>query len=125
MDRTEARIRYAQHKRHAAERGIDWEFTFEEWCAIWEPHWERRGPRKDQLGMCRTRDEGRYRDGNVRLDTPHGNAADRSLMKRRTWMASDAPNTTKYGFKSYGSIFPRPDRALEIEQEEYEWIPGE
>jgi hypothetical protein len=130
MDRSEARRKYADHKRRAAERGIEFEFTFEEWCEIWAPHWERRGPHKDQLGMCRTRDQGAYAVGNIRLDTPKGNAGDRTLMRRRPWMASK-PEGKKHstihncGFKSYGSSFPHPDRALEIEQEEYEWIPGE
>lgn len=126
MDRSEARQKYAQHKKNATERGIEFEFTFEEWCAIWEPHWERRGPHKDQLGMCRTRDQGPYKAGNIRLDTPKGNAGDRALMHRRPWMAaSDHDKGIRQAgtFKSYGSAFARPDTALERQQEEYEWIP--
>ena len=131
MDRQTARQKYEQQKRKAAERGIEWEFTFEEWCEIWAPRWAERGVHKDQLGMCRTRDLGSYRPDNVRLDTPKGNAGDRVLMRRRPWMAAaDASgkrhsSVTDIGFKSHGSRFPHPDRALEIAQEEYEWIPSD
>ena len=124
MDRSAARLKYADHKRRAADRGIEFEFTFEEWCEIWEPHWDRRGVHKDQLGMCRTRDQGGYQPGNVRLDTPKGNAGDRALMRRRPWMANGEV-TARAGFVSYASKFPRPDVALALSQEEYEWIPGE
>lgn len=123
-------MRYAQHKKHAKERGIEFEFTFDEWWAIWEPHWEKRGTHKDQLGMCRTHDKGPYRVDNVRLDTPKGNAAERGLMQRcsRTYwhpFQTYGGKVLPGGFKSYGSALARPDTALERQQEEYEWIPGE
>lgn len=130
MDRSAARQKYAQHKAHAEARGIEFEFTFDEWCEIWEPHWEKRGVHKDQLGMCRMHDKGPYRVDNVRLDTPKGNAAERGLMQRcsRTyWHPSQnhGGQVLPGGFKSYGNAFARPDTALERQQEEYEWIPGE
>lgn len=131
MDRSAARLRYAQHKANAAKRGVEWDFTFDEWWAIWAPRWPERGPHKDQLGMCRTHDKGPYSPDNVRLDTPKGNAAEKGLMQRcaRTyWHASDDHGgSIKSGvcFKSYGNAFARPDTALERKQEEYEWIPGE
>lgn len=124
MDRSSARLRYAQHKKNAAARGIEWEFTFEEWCEIWEPHWERRGHHKDQLGMCRTRDEGSYRPDNVRLDTPKGNAGDRVLMRRRTWFPQ-GQILEKAGFESYGSSFSSPEQALEIARGERYFEPYE
>lgn len=131
MDRSAARLRYAQHKARAKERGIEFEFTFDEWWEIWAPHWDKRGPHKDQLGMCRTHDKGPYRADNVRLDTPKGNAAERGLMQRcsRTYWRPADDRTREIrqmgSFKSYGSAFARPDTALERQQAEYEWIPGE
>lgn len=130
MDRSDARRKYAAQKANSARRGIDWEFTFDEWCAIWEPRWAERGPHKGQLVMCRTHDRGPYRADNVRLDTPKSNAAEAGLMQRcgRTYMHLPNPHARAIsgrGFDSYGSTFPRPDQALEAKQEEYEWIPGE
>ena len=128
MNRSLARLRYVQHKRNAAKRGIEWEFTFEEWCAVWEPHWADRGPRKDQKVMCRTHDAGPYRPDNVRIDSPKGNAAERGLMlkcSRTYWWQKQGPDVTDRGFKSYGNLFLRPEVALEVGRNEREWIPGE
>lgn len=130
MDRSFARLRYEQHRRNAEKRGVLWELTFEEWCVIWAPHWHERGPHQDEKVMCRTHDQGAYRADNVRIDSPKGNAAERGLMQkcgRTYWRASQDQGGAVVGdgFKSYGSHFERPDRALERQQQEYEWIPGE
>lgn len=130
MDRSVARLRFDQQKSHAKRRGIEWDMTFEEWCAIWEPHWEKRGPQRDGRVMCRTHDKGPYKPGNVRIDTPKSNAAEAGLMRRcaRTYLhhpGTQGISVVNAGFRSYGSQFLRPDKALELEQEEYEWIPGE
>ena len=77
-----ARRDYAQHASSAKRRGIEFKLTFEEWWAIWEPQYAKRGVCVDELGMCRNRDEGPYAVGNVRLDTPKGNGADRSLVHK-------------------------------------------
>lgn len=128
MERSSARARFAQHKARARARGIEFEFTFDEWWAIWEPRFFERGPRKGQLGMCRTRDQGAYRSGNVRLDTPKGNAGDRVLMRRHPWHAADpqVSRGTSYEtaiFKSHGSSFLPPDRALEVARGEEDFEP--
>lgn len=130
LDRSSARLKYASHKANAARRGIAFEMSFEEWWQVWEPHWDKRGVGSDELGMCRTRDLGPYRADNIRLDTPKGNAGDRVLMRRRPWMAerprgSSGGAVRDRGFSSAGSKFPTPEEALEQQQEEYEWIPGE
>lgn len=132
MDRDEARVRYGQHKAGAKARGIEWEFTFEEWCEVWAPHWPERGRGASQLGMCRTHDTGPYSPGNVRLDTPKGNAAERGLMHKlsRTYLhlpvrpAQRRGGIATSGFRSYGNFALRPDKVIEAAQEEYEWIPG-
>lgn len=60
---------YSQHRSNAKARGIEWEFTFEEWWAMWEPHFWNRGNKKWMFHMCRYRDRGPYSPGNCRIDT--------------------------------------------------------
>ncbi len=64
---------FARHVHGAAQRGIPFEMTFEEWWGIWEPHYHKRGVRADQFVMCRTGDKGPYAVGNVRIDSPKSN----------------------------------------------------
>jgi hypothetical protein len=59
--------RYKLHKESAAQRGIPFVLTFEQWWGLWEPHWKGRAV--GALCMCRTNDEGAYELGNVRIDT--------------------------------------------------------
>jgi hypothetical protein len=74
---TEARKIFRAHRSSAESRGIPFRLTFAEWFAVWKPYWPAK-----QLGaalhMCRNGDSGAYELGNVRIDTPTGNAADRS-----------------------------------------------
>lgn len=86
----DSRLKYLQHKANAKQRGLEFEFTFEEWWEIWEPHFHNRGRNKGMLQMCRTRDEGGYTPGNVRIDTVESNRreAKHSLLRRdikRDW----------------------------------------
>ena len=73
---------YRLHKKTAGERGIAFDLTFDEWKNIWGEHMARRGRGADQLGMLRTRDEGGYAVGNVRLGTPQENAQEHSVVKQ-------------------------------------------
>lgn len=63
---------YNKHKWTATkQRGIDFDFTFEEWCAWWEkhlgPNWAvMRGCKKGQYVMSRRGDKGPYAAHNVR-----------------------------------------------------------
>ena len=129
MDRSVARLRYNQHKGNAKKRGIEFEFTFEEWVEIWEPHWADRGGHSGGKVMCRTHDTGPYAPKNVRIDTPRGNAAEAGMMRRSArpqWKRSqDHGGEIKTGpiWKSHASRFLSPDRALEFKEHEYEWIP--
>lgn len=94
------RVKYAKHRHNAAERGIEFDLTFDEWWAIWEPHFSRRGRTTAMpMQMCRTRDEGGYTLGNVRIATIKENAAERGVAQRVASAASFAqPRTsTAYG----------------------------
>lgn len=71
---------YQRHKSTAKARGIEFDLTFDEWWAIWEPHFDRRGRASDALQMCRTADAGGYTVGNVRIDTCAANQAERAQL---------------------------------------------
>jgi hypothetical protein len=75
----ELRQKYAQQRANAAKRGIEFDLTFDEWREIWGGNFHRRGTGAAQLGMLRTRDEGGYSVGNVRLGTPKENQQERSV----------------------------------------------
>lgn len=67
---TAAYDRYCAHKRGAKHRGIEFQFTFEEWVGWWEihlgPDWiKKRGKRWDQYVMARIGDSGAYHVANV------------------------------------------------------------
>ena len=85
----EAKLKFQQHRASAKQRGIEFDLTFEEWWVIWEPHFGNRGRSTEQFQMCRTRDEGAYRAGNVRIDTARSNMAEReATMTRRKVMSA-------------------------------------
>lgn len=90
---------YRIHKKTASERGIVFDLTFDEWRSIWGEHIARRGRGSDQFGMLRTRDEGGYTVGNVRLGTPKENAQDRSVSTKvshsQNWRTGDGKYYTK------------------------------
>jgi hypothetical protein len=67
------RGRYTMQKLQAAHRGIPFLFTFDDWWALWQPYWEQRGRRADQLCMARHGDTGPYALGNVSIITNREN----------------------------------------------------
>lgn len=72
-DTTTPRARFAQHRAGAKLRGIPFLLSFEEWWALWEPHWEKRGRGSFDMCMCRRHDAGGYEVGNVRIATNREN----------------------------------------------------
>lgn len=80
IDMQLVRKHYAEQKRGAKQRGIEFKLTFEEWWEIWKPHWANRGRNVGNFVMCRTMDSGAYEVGNVRIDTVKGNAKTRSVV---------------------------------------------
>lgn len=89
------RQKYSSHKSNAKRRGLEFDFTFEEWWEIWEPHIHNRGTEPGQLQMCRTRDEGGYTPGNVRIDTVESNRAElvqthQRRVMQRAWGDNNA-----------------------------------
>ncbi len=89
MDEATARQKYQQHKHGAKARGIEFDLTFDEWRSIWGQHLANRGVHRGQMNMCRTRDEGGYTPGNVRIDTVESNHAEARWSKLRKDVARD------------------------------------
>lgn len=63
------RGKYSVQKRHAKQRGINWEFTFEDWWDMWQKSgkWDDRGVSTGQYCMCRFKDEGPYSSTNCEI----------------------------------------------------------
>ena len=70
---------YAQHAASAAQRGISFYLTFDQWWELWEQRYAERGTAKGQYCMCRTADKGAYEVGNVRIATVTQNQHERTL----------------------------------------------
>jgi hypothetical protein len=79
---------YLQNIGSARKRGIEFKLTFDEWWALWEPHYEKRGQHIDCMALCRTKDKGAYEAGNVRIDTVRANIEERTAVYREDQRAS-------------------------------------
>lgn len=76
------RVAYRTHAANAAQRGIEFKLTFDEWWGLWAEHYTQRGRSAGMKHMCRTGDQGAYEVGNVRIDTMEANHAERSDVFR-------------------------------------------
>jgi hypothetical protein len=79
LDMTKDKFRqgYTRSKADAKRRGIEFEFTFDEWKTWWldTGKWELRGRKAGCFQMCRKNDMGPYSLGNVYCDTMEANSA--------------------------------------------------
>jgi hypothetical protein len=68
---TSIRHKFLVQRNKAAERGIVWRLSYEQWFDIWEKsgHLHERGKRRGEYVMCRYGDTGPYAVGNVRIAT--------------------------------------------------------
>ena len=124
----EQRQKYDSHKRSAANRGVEFLLTFDEWWEIWEPHYENMGVGKGKMCMCRTLDAGPYAVGNVRIDynvsNGHEKVVSRLADKGTRWMKGGRADTLgvaqALGFSSYHSCFDDPAKILESKQDGFD-----
>jgi hypothetical protein len=68
--------KYSIQKRHADQRKIPWEFTFDTWWSWWQDtgRWDERGIGADAAVMCRHGDTGPYNPENCYCGTHTSNA---------------------------------------------------
>ena len=74
---------FIEQRENAARRGIEWQFTFDEWKQLWESSgcWEKRGKGADRYVMARHGDTGPYSPSNVRITTFLENGRDARVGK--------------------------------------------
>lgn len=93
---SKARAAYREHRWITHQRGLEFQFTFEEWVAWWEKHlgpdWHsKRGRRSDQYVMGRWYDDGPYAAHNVKCITAAENH--RELWRRRYKLRNKKPTS--------------------------------
>jgi hypothetical protein len=74
------RQKFCMQRISAKNRGINFDFSFEEWVDWWGKDMSLRGCKKGQLVMARKNDTGPYHPNNVYKQTCGENVAD---MRRR------------------------------------------
>ena len=75
-----SRQKFNAHKASAKQRGIAFTLTYEQWLEVWGDRLQNMGRGSDQYGMLRTRDEGGYEMGNVRIGSPKENQQERAVV---------------------------------------------
>lgn len=96
-------VAFKRQEARAAERGIEFKFTFEEWLAWWEMHlgpsWMKyRGRRANDYVMARKGDQGAYEAGNVMCIT-----ASQNLEQRRKF-PKQKPKLNAAGKRVYAKL---------------------
>ena len=77
---------YASQRKAAENRGIDWQFTYEEWVNWWGDDFDKRGKSSESLVMARKGDVGPYHPDNVDKKTAAENLAEgNNFMNGRYW----------------------------------------
>lgn len=71
--------KFRTQKSQAKRRGIEWNFTFEQWIEWWGEDFDRRGRGPNDLVMARFGDTGPYSPENVRKATVAENHSEANL----------------------------------------------
>lgn len=81
---------YSSQRAKAAMRGIAWNFTFQQWCDVWEESgkWHLRGRGAGRYCMARPGDTGPYEKGNVSIVDWQTNTRDAGLNRPEQTRAS-------------------------------------
>ena len=78
------KAQYNNQRNNAKSRGIDWQFTYDEWIAWWGTDIDNRGRKADSLQMGRKGDTGPYSPDNVKKITCVENQAEAHLGRKNT-----------------------------------------
>lgn len=97
--------RFAAHKRRAKLKGIPFLMTFDQWWALWAPHWDKRGVGRGSMVMARNGDIGAYEVGNVRITTNEANISEAHKGKPWSWCRTRKPTGRPRG-KLAGPLLP-------------------
>lgn len=89
MTQSAIEYKFKAQRQRSIQRGIDWQFTFDEWVAWWGDDIKDRGNTKNKLVMARYGDTGPYHPNNVYKAKMHENTAEWSNSDRfKDMMAS-------------------------------------
>ena len=75
--------KFANSKRRAKQRDIEWQLSFDEWWKLWQDsgQWNNRGVGRGKYLLCRTNDVGPYSILNTRIDTWENNMDERDRLR--------------------------------------------
>jgi hypothetical protein len=78
-----AKRKYMTQRRDARSRGIEFNFTFDEWLQVWlnSGCWDKRGKSADSYVMARNGDIGPYRKDNVQIKSNSANVKEMQIPK--------------------------------------------
>jgi len=106
------RTSFTKQRHKAKTRGIEFNFTFEEWCSWWEanlgPDWPvKRGRKLGQYVMARKGDSGPYRADNVLCITAQENV--KMSFELRGILPREPAKRVR---KKYGKLTPKEVRTI-------------
>jgi len=105
--------KYSTQKAYAKQRGIDWQFTYDEWIAWWGDDIINRGPKKGQLVMARNGDTGPYHPSNVRKATCAENNIEAHQGKKASNETKEKMSKSRVG-KSTGKRSPETREKMRL-----------
>jgi hypothetical protein len=90
MSKSKYMLQFYAQKSNAKKRGIEWQFTFEEWIAFWGDDINKRGTGHDRLCMQRFHDKGPYHPLNVKKGYARDNRKTSAAIQKGARLYSQA-----------------------------------
>lgn len=96
LRRASPRYKFMEQKNRAAQRGIPFLLTFEQWWLVWQQsgHWHERGCRNGAYVMARNGDCGPYSADNVKIIRHEENVAEQSVFIKARRAAEGVSHVT-------------------------------
>ena len=86
LETKQAKRKWWNQKQSAKQRGIGWDFSFEDWLDFWisSGHWHQRGIKSaDAYVMSRIGDQGPYHPNNVVIKTNKENVLEGNIGRNK------------------------------------------